>query len=54
MMMMMDFIYHKVEGSQGSRAYLAGPFYNDITPDGTKPLPEPMLNNDQRGIVAFT
>ena len=25
-----DFIYHKVEGSQGSRAYLAGPFKNTV------------------------
>ena len=25
-----DFIYHKVEGSQGSRAYLAGPFNNTV------------------------
>ena len=23
-------------------------------PDGTKPLPEPMLTNDQWGAVAFT
>ena len=25
-----DFIYHIVEGSQGSRAYLAGPFNNTV------------------------
>ena len=27
---------------------------NGLLPDGTKPLPEPMLTNDQWGIVAFT
>ena len=27
---MMSMIYHKVEGSQGSRAYLAGPFNNTV------------------------
>ena len=27
---------------------------NGSLPDGTKPLPEPMLTNDQRGVVAFT
>ena len=26
---------------------------NGLLPDGTKPLPEPMLTNDQSGIVAF-
>ena len=25
-----------------------------LLPDGTKPLPEPMLTNDQLGVVAFT
>ena len=27
---------------------------NGLLPDGTKPLPEPMLTNDQLGAVAFT
>ena len=27
---------------------------NGLLPDGTKPLPEPMLTNDQWGVVAFT
>ena len=27
---------------------------NGFLPDGTKPLPEPMLTNDQWGVVAFT
>ena len=27
---------------------------NDLLPDGTKPLPEPMLTDDQWGVVAFT
>ena len=27
---------------------------NGLLPDGTKPLPEPMLTYDQWGVVAFT
>ena len=26
---------------------------NDLVPDGTKPLPEPVLTNQQRGLVTF-
>ena len=27
---------------------------NGLLPDGIKPLPEPLLTNDQRGVVTFT
>ena len=27
---------------------------NDVLPEGTKPLPEPMLTNDQYGSIALT
>ena len=37
---------------QGSRSTLAQVM--TWLPDGTKPLPEPMLTNDQWGVVAFT
>ena len=34
--------------------YLEGGIYNGLPPDGTKPLPEPVLTNHRRCIVAST
>ena len=46
-----------LEMALGCDMRTAGEFKNLwglMTPYGTKPLPEPMLTNDQWGVVAFT
>ena len=38
----------------GDKIYVNIGSGSGLLPDGTKPLPEPMLSNDQWGVAAFT